>query len=248
MTDARARSTACTRRLRVAAAWVALVFLVLPSLSRLSFLLRAPPAADATDAAFLAHRPTGLTHVVAGLLLLALTPLQLSATARRRWPWLHRWSGRVFVLVGLAVSMSAGVMNAVFPVIGGLATRSVIAAMIVAQVTTLSLGLRAISRRDVAQHRRWMTRAAGVALSAGSAGLFAAPLFAAGVDRDVTVGAARWIGFVTTLAVVEGWLRGHVVAGDAAPAPSQTPLLSRPGGPLRDGGDRALRAARGGDR
>lgn len=212
MTDARARSIAWTKRLRFAATLVALVFMVLPSLSRLTFLLRTPPGADATDAAFLAHRPTGLTHVAAGLVMLALIPLQLSVSARRRWPSLHRWSGRLFVLVGLAVSISAGVMNAVFPVIGGRATMSVIGVMAVAQVATLSLGLRAIWRRDVAQHRRWMMRAVGVALSAGSAGLFATPLFAAGVDRDAAVGVGRWLGFVATLAALEWWLRGDAGA------------------------------------
>ena len=85
--------------------------------------------------------------------------------------------------------------------------------MCVAQVVTLALGLRAIWRRDVAGHRRWMVRAMGVALSAGSAGLFAAPLFLAGLHVDVVVGVGRWLGFVATLAAVEWWLREGDGAG-----------------------------------
>lgn len=197
------------RALRAVAVFVAITFLVLPSLSRLVFLAHPVLPTDPTDAAFLAHRPTGFVHVVAGLAMLALMPLQLSARVRQRWPALHRWSGRTFVLVGLAVSGTAAVMNVVFPVVGGTLKVTVIGAMCVAQVATLALGLRAIRARDVARHRRGMVRAMGVALSAGSAGLFAVPLFAVGLHTDVVVGVGRWLGFIATLVAVEWWLRSR---------------------------------------
>jgi len=198
------------------AVFVALTFLVAPSLSRLVFLLHPPLPADPTDAAFVAHRPTGLLHVVPGLVMVALMPVQGSARMRRRWPALHRWSGRVFVLAGLTVSVTAAVMNVVFPVVGGMPKLTVIGAMCVAQVATLALGLRAIWRRDVAGHRRWMVRAMGVTLSAGGAGLFAVPLFAAGLHADVVVGVGRWLGFIATLAAVEWWHRTGDGAGSWA--------------------------------
>lgn len=195
------------RALRAVAVFVAITFLALPSLARLVFLIQAPLPADPTDAAFLAHRPTGFLHVAAGLVMLTLMPLQVSAKVRQRWPALHRWSGRLFVLVGLAVSVTAAVMNVVFPVVGGTLKVTVIGAMCVAQVVTLALGLRAIRAGDVARHRRWMLRAMGVSLAAGSAGLFAVPLFAMGLHADVVVGVGRWLGFIATLVAVEWWLR-----------------------------------------
>jgi hypothetical protein len=143
--------------------------------------------------------------------LLALMPVQVSVRLRRRWPGVHRWGGRLFVLVGLSVSVTGAVMSALFPVVGGVPKLTVIVVMCVAQVATLALGLRAIGRRDVAGHRRWMVRAMGVALAGGTAGIFAVPRFIAGGHAHVVDPAARWLGLVTTFVVVEWWLR----VGDA---------------------------------
>jgi hypothetical protein len=205
-----------TAFVRFAATIIAVTFLVVPSLLRLAFLLDVPHPADPTDRAFAEHRWTGFLHVVPGLLMVVLMPIQMSTRLRRRRPALHRWSGRMFVLSGLSVSITAAVMNLLFPVVGASLKVSVIYTMCVAQVVTLMLGLRAALKRDVPQHRRWMMRAMGVALSAGSAGLFAVPLYAMGM-LDALVGVGRWLGFVGTLVVVEWWLRAGESAS-AAPA------------------------------
>lgn len=192
---------------RAATVLVALSFLVVPSLSRLAFLLHPTASASPTDLAFEHHRPTGLLHVVPGLVMVALMPIQASRRLRRRWPALHRWSGRAFVLVGLSLSGSAVVMNLRFPLVGGLLKLTVIYTMCVAQLATLALGMRAIRRRDVSGHRTWMARAMGVALSAGSAGIFVVPFYLAGAVTDLVVGVGRWLGFLGTMAAVEWRLR-----------------------------------------
>lgn len=186
---------------------IALCFLVLPSVARLVFLLDPPAGGEPTDLAFAEHRLTGFLHIVPGLLMVLLMPLQLSTRLRVRWPALHRWSGRLFVLTGLLVSMTGVVMNVIFPVVGGLLKVTVIYVMCIAELTTLALGMRAIWRRDVPAHRRWMVRAMGVALAAGTAGVFVVPFYAAGALSDTVVGVGRWLGFLTTMAVVELWLR-----------------------------------------
>jgi len=194
----------------VAVALVALIFLVAPSIARLAFLMD-PPAAtehtEPTDVAFADHRATGLLHIVPGLVMVALWPVQLSGRIRRRWPALHRVCGRIVVLAGVLVCGTALWMNVVFPVVGGWAKLTVISAMSVAELLALTLAMRAIWVRDVARHRRWMIRAIGVALSAGSAGLFVVPFYAAGAMSDTVVGVGRWLGFLTTMFAVELWLR-----------------------------------------
>lgn len=190
-----------------AAVLIALLFLVAPSLARLAFLVDPPVSSNPTDMAFALHRPTGLLHIVPGLVMVALMPIQASRRLRQRWPALHRWSGRLFVLVGLSLCASAVVMNIRFPVVGGLLKQTVIYTMCVAQLATMALGMRAIRRRDVSGHREWMVRAMGVALSSGSAGVFVVPFYLAGELTDLVVGVGRWLGFLGTVAAVEGWLR-----------------------------------------
>ena len=192
-----------------AATLIAVLFIVGPALARLAFLFDPPVSANPTDMAFALHRPTGLLHILPGLVMVALMPIQASRRLRQRWPALHRWSGRVFILVGLSLCASAVVMNIRFPVVGGLLKLTVIYTMCVAQLATLALGVRAIRRRDVSGHRKWMVRAMGVALSGGSAGVFVVPFYLMGEVTDLVVGVGRWLGFLGTVVVVEWWLRSY---------------------------------------
>lgn len=196
----------------VSAALIALVFLVAPSLVRLGFLIDPPAVTEPTDVAFSEHRAVGFLHVVPGLAMVALMPVQASATVRRRWPTWHRASGWLFILMSVAVCVTAWVMNMSFPVVGGWLKLSVIDVMIVAELAALGLGIRAILRRDVPAHRRWMVRAIGVVLASGSAGIFVVPFYAAGMLEDgriadIVVGVGRWLGFLCTVIGVELWLR-----------------------------------------
>ena len=197
-----------TRRVAVAAAvLIALLFIVAPSFARLAFLLDPPMSANPTDIAFALHRPTGFLHIVPGLVMVALMPIQASRRLRQRWPAIHRWSGRLFVLLGLSLCASAVVMNILFPVVGGRLKLTVIYAMCVAQLATMAMGIRAIRRRDVSGHRKWMLRAMGVAFSGGTAGIFVVPFYLMGEVTDLVVGVGRWLGFLGAAAAVEWWLR-----------------------------------------
>lgn len=190
------------------AALIALLFLVAPSIIRLGFLIEPTASTVPTDLAFAANRGLGFLHILPGLLMVALTPVQLSDRVRRRWPVVHRVSGWLFVLTGVALSVTGAVLNVEFPVVGGWLKLSVIWVMCVALVVTLALALLAIRRRDVAVHRRWMLRAMGVALSGGTAGIFAGPLFVMnGTVSDLMVGVSRWLGLLITVAAVEVFLR-----------------------------------------
>ena len=91
------------------------------SIRRLVLLAGPPPNGSSDSAvldAFFWAKPmlTG-SHVSTGLLLALAIPLQLSARMRQRYPRLHRWLGRVLLVVGLLVGVSAyGMM---FAPVGG---------------------------------------------------------------------------------------------------------------------------------
>src|SRR5205809_1459715 len=58
-------------------------------------------------------------HIVPGLLFMLLGPLQFSSTIRARHLRWHRWSGRIFVISGAIIGLSALVMSFGMPAIGG---------------------------------------------------------------------------------------------------------------------------------
>jgi hypothetical protein len=95
-------------------------------------------------------------HIVFGGAALLLSPIQLSGWVRARIPRLHRVTGRV-VLFSIAVAGTGGLLLAGVNVAGPVGTAG-FGALAVLWVTFALLGLRAILRRDVMAHRRWMLR------------------------------------------------------------------------------------------
>ena len=51
-------------------------------------------------------RPAVAAHVTCGILMLLAIVMQLDGGTRRRWPWLHRWVGRLYALAGIGALVS----------------------------------------------------------------------------------------------------------------------------------------------
>ena len=110
-----------------------------------------------------------VVHIVCAVVYAILGAFQFSHGLRRRWPGWHRMAGRVLVVLGMAVALSALWMTQFYPRVPGgdlayvfrLAFGSGMAASII-------LGFDAIRRGDVARHRDWMARAYALALGAGT--------------------------------------------------------------------------------
>jgi uncharacterized membrane protein len=148
-------------------------------------------------------------HIMCAVPYAVLGAFQFSSSFRRRRPRWHRASGRVVVVLGLAVAFSALWMTQFYPRQPGtgelaylfrLAFGSGMAASII-------LGFTTIRRGEVARHRAWMTRAYAIALGAGTQvftlGIGKA-LFGAGeLTTDLSLGA----GWAINLAVAEYVIR-----------------------------------------
>jgi uncharacterized membrane protein len=150
-----------------------------------------------------------VVHIVSALLYAGLGAFQFSSGIRRRAPRWHRRAGRVLVVLGMAVALSALWMTLFYPRHPGtgalafvfrLAFGSGMAAAIV-------LGFAAIRRGDVPQHRAWMTRAYALALGAGTQtvtqGVGHALFGTSALTTDLCLGA----GWAINLAVAEYILR-----------------------------------------
>ncbi|WP_448627109.1 DUF2306 domain-containing protein [Geodermatophilus sp. URMC 64] len=109
-------------------------------------------------------------HIVCAAVFAIAGAFQFAPRLRRHRPGWHRRAGRVLVVAGLGVALSALWLNQYFPRAG--ATRELLYPLRlvfgVAMVATLVLGFFAARRRDFAHHRAWMIRSYAIGLVAGT--------------------------------------------------------------------------------
>lgn len=160
---------------------------------------------------YLGSQPLALwTHLVAGPLALALTPLQFSARLRARRTRLHRAVGRLYVMAALAGAASA---LAMLPGYRGSAASATGFALLALGWGGFTLaGLANIRAGRIADHRRWMLRSTAMAAAAITLRLFMAPLIALGWSETETCEITAWASWLVNLGLVELALRQRRVA------------------------------------
>jgi uncharacterized membrane protein len=151
-----------------------------------------------------------LIHIVPGVLFMVLGPMQFNATIRARHLRWHRLSGRLFVICGMVIGISALGMSFWMPAIGGV---NQAAATILFGSFFLFALCRAfwhIRRREIALHREWMIRAFSIGLAVATirpiVGMFFATSRFSGLTPHDFFGIAFWIGFVLHLIAAETWI------------------------------------------
>jgi uncharacterized membrane protein len=139
-----------------------------------------------------------VVHIVSGVGYAVLGAFQFSAGLRRRRPGWHRAAGRVLVVLGLAVAVSALWLTLFFPRQPGTGVLAYLFRLAFGSgmATSLVLGYTAIRRGDIPRHRAWMTRAYALAFGAATQVFtlgFGPILFGPGeLTHDLSLGAA-WI-------------------------------------------------------
>jgi hypothetical protein len=136
-------------------------------------------AASALDAGFLAHRPLTLLHILPAALFITLAPLQFVERIRKRHISLHRWSGRLLLLLGAVIGASALIMSFTMN-IGGVSETAATSLFALLFVVFLALGFLNIRRHKVELHRQWMIRTYGVVLGVATTRPIIGAFFAAG--------------------------------------------------------------------
>ena len=164
----------------------------------------------ALDDLFALHPILTLVHIVPGMLFMILGPLQFSSRIRARHLRWHRWSGRVFVVCGLVIGISALVMSFGMPAIGGVNQAAATTLFGTFFLFALSKAFWHVRRREVALHREWMIRAFSIGLAVAAIrpiiGVFFATSPLTGLTPREFFGIAFWIGFVLHLIAAEAWI------------------------------------------
>lgn len=163
------------------------------------------PAA-AMDVGFANHPLLTLIHILPGALFLGLAAFQFAPGIRQRHLQFHRWSGRVLVVTGLVIGVSALAMSFKMN-IGGVNETAATTFYAIVFLTCLVKAYVFIRRKDVARHREWMIRAYAVGLGVATTRPIVGMFFA---FRRMTphefFGIAFWLGFTVTFVAAEAWI------------------------------------------
>jgi hypothetical protein len=105
-------------------------------------------------------------HLAAGAVVLLLGPVQFIAAVRSRWPWVHRWIGRVYVATCGLAGLGGLVFIAAKGTIGGLVMNIGFGLYGALMVLAATQAWRYAAARRFELHRAWATRL--FALAVGS--------------------------------------------------------------------------------
>jgi uncharacterized membrane protein len=199
-------------------------------------------AAAALDLGFAKHLALTMVHILPGAIFVVLAPLQFVPGIRAKYLNLHRWMGRVLVVTGLVIGVTALVMSYTMN-IGGPNETAATTLFAILFLFSLTKAYRHIRRKEVARHREWMMRAFAIALGVATTrpivGMF---LAFRKVSPHEFFGIAFWLGFTVTFFVAEVWIdytRYHaVLAGESAQSISERSVAARGMGSGAGGAER----------
>jgi uncharacterized membrane protein len=155
------------------------------------------------------HPRYSMLHLIPGVLMLLLMPLQFVRRIRERHIRLHRWSGRAILVLGAGVAISAFYFGIRIPFVPRVEA-FIITLIDGTFVYSITRGFLAIRRKDVEAHRRWMIRAYAVVAAVATVRLVALPLgllYRTPEQASAALMASFVVGWLLTLGGAEWWLR-----------------------------------------
>jgi uncharacterized membrane protein len=163
------------------------------------------------NARFFAAPLPVVLHIISASLFCILGAFQFAPGFRRRRPSWHRRAGRLLVVCGLTAGLSGLWMTQFYPLRPQLQGDLLYGFRILfgsAMVLFIALGLAAILRRDIAQHRAWIIRGYAIGQGAGTQALVGMSWFLiAGKPSEFNSALMMGACWVVNLAVAEWIIR-----------------------------------------
>jgi uncharacterized membrane protein len=164
------------------------------------------PRFGAFDKGLGVHPALTFAHIIPGALFMILAPLQFIPKIRTRYPWFHRWSGRILVVLGLIIGISALIMSFT-SAIGGANETAATSVFAILFLVSLCKGFYHIRRREIALHREWMIRMFAIGFAIASVRPIVGMFFAfSKLSPHEFFGIAFWLGFTIQLLLAEVWI------------------------------------------
>jgi len=172
-----------------------------------------------------AIRPAFVAHALAGGLALIAGAMQFNPSIRARFPWVHRFGGRAYVL-GVSVASIAGVASAVVFDVSVVARASFVLLGVVWFVSTL-LAYRMILTGDVLRHREWMLRSFSLSLFFVAFSVWVPALSYSDLAKEAAYALAVTLSWVLNLVIAEAWIRQTRKLGDRSAKSTQSTVRPR---------------------
>lgn len=164
------------------------------------------PPGDPTVKARIMSNPAGIAHIVGGGLGMLIGPIQFLKSIRYKQIGVHIWVGRIYAVAILFSGIGAFRVSAyAICYTVGKAGFAILAAV---WLYTLTVGMNAIWKGDVAKHRRWLLR--NYALTYAAVMLrWQLPLLIilGGIDATMALTITSVSSWLPNLIFVEWWLR-----------------------------------------
>jgi len=143
-------------------------------------------------------------HVLGGATFGILGPIQFSRVLMRKYGFLHRIIGRMFVAAGAMISLSSLSLLWHFPDTSSAALSSGRLLFGIALGVALALAMQAIHKRDFTRHRNWMIRAYAIGMGATAVTMVFFPIY--------LVTGQPPMGLVSDIIFLGSWLTCAVLA------------------------------------
>jgi uncharacterized membrane protein len=133
----------------------------------------------AENARFVAMPTPVVLHIVSATLFCLLGAFQFDSAFRRRSPRLHRIAGRVAAPCGIVAALTGLWMTAAYAIpaeLQGDLLYGVRMGVGLSMVLAITVSVRAVLQRRIAQHRAWMVRAYALGQGAGTQVLIMLPV------------------------------------------------------------------------
>lgn len=152
---------------------------------------------------FLHYRISFFAHVYAGMFILLSGMLQFPSYVRRRFPAVHRWSGRVYAYGIILIAGPAGFVMGIYGN-GGWISRSAFCILAVLWIYSTIRGVLAARAGKITVHKTWMYRSYALTLSAISLRLWKWLIVLLFAPRPMDVyHIVSWLGWTGNLLIAE---------------------------------------------
>lgn len=175
------------------AAYAAFVYGVLPLGSTVS---------PAMKANFITHSSVIYTHAFASIVALILGPFQFSRRLRTKYQKAHRWSGRVYLAVGVLLGGLSGLYLAQFAA-GGVIARTGFTTLAVLWLYTGLCAYLAIRSGAISEHQKWMYRNFALTFAAVTLRIYLPVTIVSGIEFSLAYAVIAWLCWIPNLLFVE---------------------------------------------
>lgn len=143
-----------------------------------------------------------MIHIFAAGVVMLTTIMGVWTALRVRWPAVHRWSGRVYMLFTALGGTAALIILPFGPTSGKLGA----AVAVVGWMATSAAGWRAARQRRWVHHRRWMLYSFAFVMQNVAAAVFVKVAVLFVTEPTYLMEGTRWLSPAVVLAVVQWWL------------------------------------------